>query len=131
MGADVLLRSFCLQSDASSLPSLFWRVPQGPGWDLLSVSSPLITSQRPLEFEIVQLSIILSYLQVFLSLFSSPSTKPLAHLPPVHPACGSPSFLLFPRVSFPIVTSFLEFVLLLHLPATLDYRRKEQIRLKC
>lgn len=62
-------------------------------------------------------------------LFSQP-TKPLAHLPPVHPTCRSPSFLLFPRLSFPVFTSFLEFVLL-HLPATLSYRQKEQLGLKC
>lgn len=60
----------------------------------------------------------------------SQSTKPLAHLPPVHPTCRSPSFLLFPRLSFPMFTSFLEFVLLLHLPATLSYRQKEQLGLK-
>lgn len=128
LGADMFLCSFCLQSDPSSLSSLSWRVPQRPCWGLLSISSPLITSQRPLEFiEIVQLSIILGYLQ-HVCLFSQP-TKPLTHLPPVHPTCRSPSFLLFPRLSFPVFTSFLEFVLL-HLPATLSYRQKEQLGLK-
>lgn len=60
----------------------------------------------------------------------SQSTKPFAHLPPVHPTCGFPSFLLFPRLPFPSLTFSLEFVLLLYLPATLSYRQKEQLGLK-
>lgn len=100
LGADMFLPSFCLLSDPSSLSSLSWRVPQRPCWDLLSVSSPLITSQKPLEFiEIVQLSLILGCLQHFVSIFflnqQSPSHTYLLCIPPAgsHPSCFFPDYL--------------------------------------
>lgn len=114
LGADILLHSFCLQSDPCSLPLLSWRVPQRPCWDLLSVSSPLITSQRSLEFmEIVQLSFppVLSSafrVSLFFSINKAPRTPT---------SCASHLWVsilpAFSQIIFSIFTSFLEFVLLI------------------
>lgn len=100
VGAAVLLCAFCLQSDPSSLPSLSWRVPQHPCWGLLSVSSPLVTSQRPLEFiEIVQLlfhpGLSSAFPVSFLLHQQNPSHTYLLCIPPAgpHPSCFFPDYL--------------------------------------